>query len=152
MRVHEVVPRMTRIAVLVLLLANIMAFAYLDYAARRADDVAAQAQQVHPERIRLMTAQEVAALQRGDSACVEIGPFAAPDAARMRESVATLQPVPEVSERRDEAVLNAPNVFLRLRGLTDAGRGQVQQAAAGFAGVHIRPCPALPDQVPAGGS
>lgn len=142
---------MTRIAVLVLLLANIMAFAYLDYDARRVDDGAAQAQQVHPERIRLMTAQEVAALQRGDGACVEIGPFAASDAARMRESVATLQPVPEVSERRDEAVLNAPNIFLHLRGLSDAGRGRVREIIAGFTGVELRPCPVGPNPSPTDG-
>lgn len=142
---------MTRIAVLVLLLANIMAFAYLDYDARRADDGAAQAQQVHPERIRLMTAQEVAALRRSDVSCVEIGPFDASGAARMREAAATLQPVPEVTERRDEAVLNAPNIFLRLRGVNDTGRGRLQEIVAGFAGVEVRPCPSAQAQPPAGG-
>ncbi len=141
---------MTRIAVLVLLLANIMAFAYLDYDARRTDDGAARAQQVHPERIRLMTAQEVAALRRSDGACVEIGPFGAAEAARVREAAAALQPVPQVTERREQAVLNAPNIFLRLEGMSDAGRGRLQEIVTGFTGVEMRSCPSVPAQPPAG--
>jgi hypothetical protein len=126
-----------RIVVLILLLANVALLAYLDHDAQRTrDQSAVAAQQVKPERIRLMTAQEVAALQPAASVCLEIGPLDTATLAKARQAIEVLQPVPRMTERRDQA-----NVFLQIRDVPDGMRARVKEIAAGFGGTELRLCP-----------
>ena len=82
-----------RIVVLILLLANVALFAYLDYGAQADRDVSkAMAQQVQPERIRLMTEQEVAALQPGAAPCLEVGPLTSAALSAARDAFAAVRP------------------------------------------------------------
>lgn len=127
---------MKRVLILMLVLANVMAFAYLDDRARHAETDTTRAQQIHPERIRPMSAREVRALQAERDACVEIGPFNALDLAHLREVAAALQPPPRIEVR--EAA--AQEAYLRLHGLDEAGRTRMGEVVTGFAGVAMQPC------------
>lgn len=128
-----------RIVVLILLLANVALLAYLDYGAQRTrDQSAVAAQQVKPERIRLMTPQEVAALQPAASICLEIGPLDQITLAKVRQAVEALQPPPRMTERQDQADV----LFLQIRDVSDSVHARVKGIAAGFGGVELRLCPA----------
>ena len=126
-----------RIVVLMLLLANVALLAWLDYDAQRTrDESKALAQQVRPERIRLMSPQEVAALQPGAGACLEIGPLAAADAARARESFSALRPAPATRERQE-----GDAVYVQLRQLSAATRAEVEEIREALGGAPLRACP-----------
>ncbi len=127
-----------RIVVLIMLLANVALLAYLDYDAQRTrEQSAVAAQQVKPERIRLMTPQEVAALQPAASICLEIGPLDQVTLAKVRQAIEALQPPPRMTERQDQA-----NVFLQIRDVSDGVHARVKGIAAGFGGAELRLCPA----------
>jgi sporulation related protein len=86
-----------RLAILLLIVANLALFAYarLDRAAQ--GEGVRLAMQVEPERIRPMSAQDVAALAPGKAVatatlCAEWGPFADADRARAEADLATLGP------------------------------------------------------------
>jgi len=129
-----------RIVVLILLLANVALFAYLDYDAQAKRDVSkAMAQQVQPERIRLMTEQEVAALKPGAAACLEVGPLNSGDVSQARGAFEELQPAPQLTERSDP---DRGASYLQLRNVPDAVRAQVDAIAARFGGAALRVCPA----------
>lgn len=129
-----------RIVVLIMLLANVALYAYLDYDAQAERDVSrAMAQQVQPERIRLMTAQEVAALKPGAGACLEVGPLTAADMSSAREAFAAVRPAPNLTERTDA---DTGAVYIQLRAVPDAVRERVEAIAARFGGASLRVCPA----------
>jgi hypothetical protein len=126
-----------RIVVLILLLANVALLAYLDYDAQRTrDQSAVAAQQVKPERIRLMTEQEVAALQPVAIVCLEIGPLDTATLAKARQAIEALRPTPRITDRQDQT-----NAFLQLRDVPDGMRARVKEIAAGL-GAELRICPA----------
>jgi hypothetical protein len=96
-----------RTAFFVLLFANAVFFAYRFYVtqyARPATDPIAQ--QIQPDRIRIVQVEELARLaaSRRGVACIELGPVAAADGARAEEAVGALAGGLKVSQRRvDEA-------------------------------------------------
>ena len=90
---------------LALVFANVAFFAWRYYAdhfpSRGADPVA---QQLQPERIKLVAPDELARMAGGkrQGACVELGPIAAGDAARAEEAVTRIAAGLKVSQRRAE--------------------------------------------------
>ena len=88
-----------RAAVFFLVLLNLALFAYarLDRAAQ--SEASRLRDQVAPERIRLLTPQQVAALAPGKLVCIEWGPFADADRARAQGEVEALVPARQVSQR-----------------------------------------------------
>jgi len=93
-----------RTAVLLLILANVILFGYarLDRAAQ--SEAGRLGTQVQPERIRVLTSQQVAALAPGKVAaladvCVEWGPFSESDRVRAQADIEPLQIGRLVSQR-----------------------------------------------------
>jgi hypothetical protein len=93
-----------RAAVLLLLLANVILFGYarLDRAAQ--SEAGRLGTQVQPERIRVLTSQQVAALAPGKVAslpdvCIEWGPFSDADRVRAQADIEPLQLGRLVSQR-----------------------------------------------------
>ena len=93
-----------RTAVLLLILANVILFGYarLDRAAQ--SEAGRLAAQVQPDRIRVLTSQQVAALAPGKVAaladvCVEWGPFSDADRVRAQADIEPLQIGRLVSQR-----------------------------------------------------
>jgi hypothetical protein len=90
---------------LILAFANVAFFAwryYLEHysATRSADPVA---QQLHPERIKLVAPEDLARMGPGRrQACVELGPIATGDAARAEGAVSAIAAGLKVSQRRVE--------------------------------------------------
>lgn len=130
-----------RIFVLILLLANVVLFAYIYEGQRSRTAPAALAQQIKPERIRLMTAQEVVALSPGVGVCVELGPLTPEQATQVRDSLAAIEPAAELSERQavDEA-RGAPVVFLQVRDMSEALRKRINEHANDTA-AELQWCP-----------
>lgn len=94
-----------RAAVLLLILANVLLFGYarLDRAAQSEDGRLKQ--QIQPDRIRVLSSQQVAALGPGKVAalpdvCVEWGPFSESDRARAQADIEPLQLGRLVSQRQ----------------------------------------------------
>ncbi len=92
---------------LALLFANVAFFAYrfyvTQYATGKGDPIA---QQIQPERVRIIPPAELARLaaSRRGVACIELGPVAAAEAARAEEAVGGLADGLKISQRRvDEA-------------------------------------------------
>ena len=88
-----------RAAVLLLILVNLGLFAYarLDRAAQ--SEAGRLREQVAPERIKLLTPREVAALAPVKLVCIEWGPFADPDRARAQGEIEALVSGRQVSQR-----------------------------------------------------
>jgi SPOR domain len=88
-----------RAAVLLLLIANLALFAYarLDRAAQ--SEAGRLREQVEPERIKLLSPQQVAALGRTKIVCAEWGPFAEADRLRAQAEIESLAPARLVSQR-----------------------------------------------------
>jgi len=93
-----------RAAVLLLILANVILFGYarLDRAAQ--SEAGRLGMQVQPDRIRVLTSQQVAALAPGKvsalaDVCVEWGPFSEADRARAQADIEPLQIGRLVSQR-----------------------------------------------------
>jgi hypothetical protein len=93
-----------RTAVLLLILANVILFGYarLDRAAQ--SEAGRLGAQVQPDRIRVLTSQQVAALAPGKVAaladvCIEWGPFSDADRARAQADIEPLQIGRLVSQR-----------------------------------------------------
>jgi SPOR domain len=88
---------------LILVFANVAFFAWRYYdehfPSRGADPFA---QQLYPERVKLVTPQELARLTgaRRQASCVELGPIAAGDAARAEEAVTGIAAGLKVAQRR----------------------------------------------------
>jgi hypothetical protein len=97
-----------RIVVVLLLLANLAFFALTRLDAYSVGEGQRLAEQVQPDKIKLLTPQEVAALGPAKAAaladvCVEWGPFAEGDRARALAELAPLGIAQLVSQRRVEA-------------------------------------------------
>src|SRR5690348_10165349 len=88
-----------RAAVLLLILANVVLFAYarLDRAAQ--SEAGRLREQVAPERIKLLSPQQVATLTPAKLVCVEWGPFADADRARAQGDLEPLALGRLVSQR-----------------------------------------------------
>ena len=88
-----------RAAVLLLIVVNVVLFAYarLDRAAR--SEAGRLGEQVQPERIKLLSPQEVAARGPARPVCVEWGPFAEADRVRAQAEIESLAPARLVSQR-----------------------------------------------------
>lgn len=91
----------------VLLFANAAFFAYRFYVTQYANPATDPiAQQLQPERIRIVQPEELArlAVSRRGVACIELGPVATADASRAEEAVGALAGGLKISQRRvDEA-------------------------------------------------
>jgi len=97
-----------RIVVVLLLLANLAFFALTRLDAYSGGESQRLAEQVQPDKIKLLTPQEVAALGPAKAAaladvCIEWGPFAEGDRARALAELAPLGIAQLVSQRRVEA-------------------------------------------------
>jgi hypothetical protein len=83
-----------RLAFLLLVLANLLLAAYgFRMQAESSATASIMAQQIQPERVRLITAEEaerIAAARRPAAACLEWGAFAAADAPRALEAIEAL--------------------------------------------------------------
>jgi len=90
---------------LILMFVNVAFFAWRYYdehfPSRGADPFA---QQLHPERVKLVTPEELARMTgaRRQAACVELGPIASGDAARAEEAVSGIAAGLKVTQRRAE--------------------------------------------------
>jgi hypothetical protein len=94
-----------RTAFLVLVLANIAFFAYRYYVAHyAAPDTDPVAHQLQPERVRIVPREELARLaaSRRGGPCLELGPVAAGDAARVEEAAAGLAGGLKIQRRVDD--------------------------------------------------
>jgi hypothetical protein len=94
-----------RTALLLLLLANLAFFAYRSYVAQYVGrDSSPAAQQIRPEKIRLIPPAEYARIvaARRANACLELGPVASGDAARAEEAITALGGGLKVASRRNE--------------------------------------------------
>ena len=96
-----------RIVVILLLLANLALFALTRLDAYSAGEGQRLSEQVQPDKIRLLTPQEVAALGPAKAAaladvCIEWGPLAEADRARALAELAPLGIAQLVSQRRVE--------------------------------------------------
>ncbi len=91
-----------RKAILLLLLANVAFFAYRYVGPSLWHDATPVAQQLNPERIRLIGPEEFAriAASRRAVGCIELGPLATGDQTRAEEAVAALGQGLKVSSRR----------------------------------------------------
>lgn len=90
---------------LLLLLANVAFFGYRYYVAQQLTRHSSpSAQQVDPERIRIVTADQYARIvaSRRGAGCIELGPLAVNEATRAEEAVAGLADGLKVSARRAE--------------------------------------------------
>lgn len=90
---------------LVLVLANVAFFGYRFYVTQHATrDLDPLAQQLQPERIRIISPEELAriAASRRRVACVELGPIAADDATRAEQAVTGVAAGLKLSQRRVE--------------------------------------------------
>ena len=95
-----------RTAFFVLLFANAVFFAYRFYVTQYAKPATDPiAQQIQPERVRIVQPEELARLAatRRGVACIELGPVATTEAARAEEAVGGLAGGLKVSRRVDEA-------------------------------------------------
>jgi sporulation related protein len=95
-----------RIVVLLLIVANLVLFAYARLERAAQSEGARLAMQVEPERIRPLTAQEVAALAPAKAAalpaaplCAEWGPFAEADRVRAEADLQPVAPGKSVSSK-----------------------------------------------------
>ena len=94
-----------RIAFLLLVLANILFFAYRYYVTQYAvPDFDPVTQQLRPERIRVISPDELARLaaSRRSAVCLEIGPLATVDLTRAEDAVAALGAGLKVGRRVEE--------------------------------------------------
>jgi len=94
-----------RIAFLLLVLANFLLFAYRYYVTQYAvPDFDPVAQQLRPERIRVISPDELARLaaSRRSAVCLEIGPLATVDLTRAEDAVAALGAGLKVGRRVEE--------------------------------------------------
>jgi hypothetical protein len=96
-----------RVVLILLLLANLALFAFTRLDAPGGGEAQRLAAQVQPEKIRLLTPQEVAALGPGKSAaladvCVEWGPLSDTERARATAELAPLGVASLLSSRRVE--------------------------------------------------
>jgi hypothetical protein len=94
-----------RAAVLLLILANLLLFGYTQLDREGRSEAVRLAQQVQPERLRLLSSREVAALAPSKVAaladvCVEWGPFAEADRRRAEADIEPLQLGRLVSQRQ----------------------------------------------------
>jgi hypothetical protein len=92
-----------RTAFFVLLFANAAFFAYRFYVTQYAKPATdPMAQQIQPDRIRIVQPEELARLaaSRRGVACIELGPIAAAEAARAEEVVGALAGGLKISQRR----------------------------------------------------
>ena len=88
-----------RAAVVLLILLNLALFAYarLDRAAQ--SEAGRLQEQVEPERIKIVTPREVAAIAPAKVVCIEWGPFADADRARAEGELQTLVSPRQLSQR-----------------------------------------------------
>lgn len=88
-----------RAAVVLLILLNLALFAYarLDRAAQ--SEAGRLDEQVAPERIKIVTPREVAAIAPAKLVCIEWGPFADADRARAESDIQTLVSARQLSQR-----------------------------------------------------
>jgi hypothetical protein len=94
-----------RIAFLLLVLANFVFFAHRYYVTQYAvPDFDPVAQQLHPERIRVISPEELGRLagSRRSAVCLEIGPLATGEVARAEDAVAALGAGLKVARRVEE--------------------------------------------------
>jgi hypothetical protein len=97
-----------RAAVLLLILANVLLFGYARLDRLAHSEAGRLNEQVQPDRVRMLTSQQVAALAPGKVAaladvCVEWGPFAEADRARAQADMEPLQLGRLVSQRQVSA-------------------------------------------------
>jgi len=100
-----------RILVFLLLLANVTLFLYIELDRAGSSEGARLAQQVQPEKIKLLTPQQVAALGPAKVAaladvCVEWGPLSETDRARAEAGLASLELGRLLSQKKIEAIAN----------------------------------------------
>ena len=96
-----------RIVVIFLLLANLALFALTRLDAVGGGEPQRLAEQVQPDKVKLLSPQQVAALGPGKAAsladvCVEWGPLGEADRARALAELAPLQLGPLITSRRTE--------------------------------------------------
>jgi len=100
-----------RLLVFLLLLANVTLFLYIELDRVGGGEGARLAQQVQPEKIKLLTPQQVAALGPAKVAaladvCVEWGPLSDSDRARAEATLASLELGRLLTQKKVEAVAN----------------------------------------------
>ncbi|HKY01133.1 MAG TPA: hypothetical protein VJM53_01125 [Burkholderiales bacterium] len=121
-----------RAVVLLLVLANLGLWAYMDYVAPQQRG-ATLAQQVQPERLKLIAgidgAEVVAAASQ---ACIEFGPLDESALARAKDTARTLQANISMAERRTETA-----IFLELR---EPSEIVVKQLGDSLKGASSGPC------------
>lgn len=133
-----------RIVLILLLLANLALFALtrLDSYGGGGEGHRLQ-EQVQPEKIRILTPQEVAALGPAKTAalpdvCVEWGPFAEADRGRAMSELASLNLGSLVSTRRIARPGLAAQASLVVRDPPPAALARIRDLAPMFAGSEIR--------------
>jgi hypothetical protein len=115
-----------RLFALILLLANLLFWSYTEYFAPRTSGNAL-AQQVHPERMRLLSNAEIAQLPTANGpACIEFGPLDNATLATAKDKVRKLQPRIVLAER-----YGGEGAFLELRRASDAVRKAMSELLGG---------------------
>jgi len=111
---------------LLLLLLNLLFWAYVEYLAPRTSSDAL-AQQVQPERLRLLSNTEVAQLPASSGpACLEFGPLDTITLAMAKDRVRGIQPQIVLAERYGE-----DGAYLEMRRSSDAVRKAMSELLGG---------------------
>jgi hypothetical protein len=126
-----------RLLVLMLLLLNIALFAYRDYASQSSGPQSAVlAQQVRPQRVKLLSAQEFAQLtERRSPGCLQIGPLSEIDLVRIKENIVAAQAGAALSERRSES-----GAYIEIRQPNETLSTQLTALAASVPGASMGVC------------
>ena len=136
-----------RAAVLILIVVNVLLFGYarLDRAAR--SEAGRLGTQVEPDRIRILTSQQVAALGPAKVAalpdvCVEWGPFADADRVRAQADLEPLALGRLMSQRRVEPRSGAAQTMLVVRDPPQSAVVRMKELQPQYPGSDLRvgPC------------
>ena len=127
-----------RIAVLLLLLANLTFFIYALIDRHAAGETS---QQVQPEKIRLLTPQQVAALDKASAlpdVCVEWGPFTDADRARAAADLEPLGLGRLLTQRRIDTAKGGASNLLVIRDPSNAVVGRLRELAPTYPAADIK--------------
>lgn len=130
-----------RIVLILLLLANIALFALTRFDSQ-AGEPQRIAEQLQPEKIKLLSPQQVAALRSAKTAspgevCVEWGPFSESERARVTAELAPLSIGAQMSTRRVDRAVIAQTILV-FRDLPPPALARIRELVPSYAGTEIR--------------
>lgn len=132
-----------RIVVILLLLANLALFALTRLDAAGGGEPQRLAEQIQPEKLKLLTPQQVAALgpkaAAASEVCVEWGPMSETERARAMVELAPLNLGASITPRRVAArSTGAQQTLIVLRDPSPSVMAKLRELVPAFAGTEVR--------------